>query len=102
MTESIDSKVDISTFDLYKFGNIFMNSLLISQNNICVEHIFLLLYTIPQSIVYSLVSYTLIYIMCIYIHINIYYYVSKTLLYSMNLLLSTIYIEMYIDNVNLT
>ena len=55
---------------------------------------------IPQSIVYSSVSYTLIYIICIYTHIYIYYYISKTLVYSMNLLLSTI--EMYIYNVNLT
>ena len=51
---------------------------------------------IARSIVYSLVSYTLhIYI---YIYIYIYYKISKTLVYSMKLILSTISIEMYIDN----
>ena len=56
-------------------------------------------FPLPRIIVYSSVSYTLIYIL--YTHIYIYYYIFKSLVYSMNFLLSTISIKMYIDNVNL-
>ena len=37
-----------STFDLYKFGNIFMNSLSISPNNIFAEHLLFDFYKYPN------------------------------------------------------